>query len=1015
MKKLLSLVIICAMVISIAVPVWANTEDIIFDCPNTVILPPNGRISSFVCTASAGTSPADISVTSGGEYARVYGNRLVLTGKDITEKTSITLLAKAGGISREKTVTVIPPIYDDFDALATGAQPVAKNSSYSWDSVIKYNAAKSKHEAGMYMSASNGRYNGRMYFSEPVDASYGKEINIEFSSGMYYNASIVGGPIGALVNHDTFVESSTYDNSAILAGVTSNCASRQTTQYDFFTMYDKNGSGSINLKDKPVLEDAELDKFFDFRLSVNMVAKTYDLYIDEKKVLDDYAFNTAAESTQIKSILWQSNFDDVAVYTGDLEPETGSDIPEKIIAPPSGVVSKIPMDIGDTYTCTPESDDYDLSYDNGYLYITGNGQETSSAASLSLTGKNITLEKELIIKPAIEDDFNSYTNGAETPTFNVTDSYVWMPSRANASKPSSSPSERYLAASNGRYSGFISLNEKIDQCYSDIVTVEVSVGFYNVSGIAGNLALGLFSNKCYTEPDLQNEADMVSRPNLADANALLGLVNDKVDKDASPFNTYLTYDATGTGSITSRTEAVKTGIEHAEWHDYRFVLDLNNGSYTLYIDSKKTAENYLMNKNALVKEIKSIAFLNPIDNFAIYSGTDKDFTELLDPYIISVDHSQDGVPIYGYYKGGKLTGNIKVTNNYIDSLPVTAITALYKDGTLEAVSVETENIAKGQEKTLSPSVNITDYAGTTVKTFVLDNQSNLSPYMEAENLKGMNYTDDYTVFLIGDSVCQEYDSSKIRPIQGWGYYMQENFGSNVTVENYAVSGWATSQYLEKWPTGASYSNYLWKNILPQIDEGDYVMVALGINDNNSSGTYGTSEAQYKENLKQFYADVNKKGAEIIYITPTTSTGPETEESGKKFYNTWRQRGEWMSQVAQQSGAYCFDLGAYCTTLYNNLMKQYNTEAGLGENDPYGYNKVCYRFNIFRTNLLQSKADGGFGMTEAEIETYGVAKVKKNAIGYDGTHLNDKSAKEIAKIICDNLKTSSDLPIADDIK
>lgn len=984
------------------------SDAITFHCPDTLILPPVGKTSSVECYAYMGDSKAEVTLKGGEKYVSVFGERLALYGGELKEKLSVELSATIDGVTAKKTVTIIPPIADNFDELQPNEKPVASNSAYRWDSSLLYNAQKSS-DGGMYISASAGNpnYNGRLYLTEPVDSSYGETVSIEFSAGMYYGSNITGGIVGGLMNHGA--AGTNYENKAFLAGVTSDFINRQTRQYNFYTLYNENGEGSLTNKTEFVLEDAELDKFFVFRYNVNTVKKTYDLYVDGKLVINQYPMNKDATDFKIESILWQSNFDDVAVYSGEPESASETGLAENIIAPPNGITAKIPCVPTEGMSLIDINSDYDIRLDGSYLYITGNGSDKNSIASFRFSGKNVPFVKQINIKAAVCEDFDSYDSGTSAVGFSSADSYEWMPSRANVSAHNNNIQNKFLSASAGRYSGFLKLKEAIDSNYAETVTVEFKSGFYSGMGIGEGMAMSAFSNNCFNDPVKQPEGDMVTTAKFANESALLAVAGDRKTGNNDTYNTYLCYDSDGIGNIGEKTKKINSDIGMAEWDHYRFVIDMKNGSYKLYINDSPVGGKYALNRNLVLRAIQSFAFTNPCDDFKIYSGIDSDFAEGLSDFECDTEHFQNGRPVYGYYRGGELESRVQIRNNSSSDMSFASITALYKDNTLICADLASDVASENETITLSSTINVTDYASTTVKTFLMQGLDTLKPYGSPDVLKGKTDTEDYTVFLIGDSVCQSYGEESY-PLQGWGYFMQDKFDSHAVVKNYAVSGWATSQYLEQWEVSQSYNKYLWRNVLPQIKEGDYVIVSLGINDNSSNG-YGTTKKQFIENLKRIASDAMKKGAEVIFVTPTIATGPE---GGNSFGNSWGNRGEYVRQAASESGLYCIDLGEYCTEFYTSLMHEYNSEAGLAPDDSYGYNKVCYRFNIFRTNLLQPESEGGFGYTEETIENCLVYHVRKNGRGYDGTHMNVRGAEEIAGIICEFLKKSG-LPIANNLK
>src|SRR5215217_5913641 len=83
------------------------------------------------------------------------------------------------------------------------------------------------------------------------------------------------------------------------------------------------------------------------------------------------------------------------------------------------------------------------------------------------------------------------------------------------------------------------------------------------------------------------------------------------------------------------------------------------------------------------------------------------------------------------------------------------------------------------------------------------------------------------VWLIGDStVCiQPRDRS---PITGWGTPFEEFFDSTVTLKNVARGGRSTRTFI---------SEGRWKAVLDSLEEGDYVLIQFGHNDEAKEPQY----------------------------------------------------------------------------------------------------------------------------------------------------------------------------------
>jgi hypothetical protein len=120
--------------------------------------------------------------------------------------------------------------------------------------------------------------------------------------------------------------------------------------------------------------------------------------------------------------------------------------------------------------------------------------------------------------------------------------------------------------------------------------------------------------------------------------------------------------------------------------------------------------------------------------------------------------------------------------------------------------------------------------------------------------------DAITVFITGDSTVTDQPGGAITC---WGQNITRWFTSAVAVANHAESGETLKGFLKE---------RRWEKLLDSVKPGDYVIIEFGCNDSKKSGpqniypnqdfseTYAEAGTTYKELLKQFAADVQKKNA-----------------------------------------------------------------------------------------------------------------------------------------------------------
>jgi lysophospholipase L1-like esterase len=117
-----------------------------------------------------------------------------------------------------------------------------------------------------------------------------------------------------------------------------------------------------------------------------------------------------------------------------------------------------------------------------------------------------------------------------------------------------------------------------------------------------------------------------------------------------------------------------------------------------------------------------------------------------------------------------------------------------------------------------------------------------------------------TVYLIGDSTIADKSPDKF-PETGWGTPFKIFFDSTVVVENHARNGRSTRTFI---------SENRWQPISDALQEGDYVFIQFGHNDESKEKVDRyTSPDEYKANLKKFIEETRSKKATPVLLTPVT--------------------------------------------------------------------------------------------------------------------------------------------------
>lgn len=116
------------------------------------------------------------------------------------------------------------------------------------------------------------------------------------------------------------------------------------------------------------------------------------------------------------------------------------------------------------------------------------------------------------------------------------------------------------------------------------------------------------------------------------------------------------------------------------------------------------------------------------------------------------------------------------------------------------------------------------------------------------------------VWLIGDST-MSVKETKAYPETGWGMPFVHFFDSTVTIANRAKNGRSTKTFI---------SENLWKGVIENMQEGDYVFIQFGHNDEAKEKVERyTTPDEYKANLTRFVSETRSKKGNPILITPVT--------------------------------------------------------------------------------------------------------------------------------------------------
>lgn len=200
------------------------------------------------------------------------------------------------------------------------------------------------------------------------------------------------------------------------------------------------------------------------------------------------------------------------------------------------------------------------------------------------------------------------------------------------------------------------------------------------------------------------------------------------------------------------------------------------------------------------------------------------------------------------------------------------------------------------------------------------------------------------IFLAGDSTIAIKDT-KVYPETGWGMPFVHFWDSTVTVVNRAKNGRSTKTFI---------SEGLWKSVINEAGEGDYVIIQFGHNDAavTKPERYTTPDT-FKMNLTRFIKEAREKKATPILFTPVSRRKFDKEGKAVETHDIYAAL---VKEVAAQEKADLVDLDELSKALYQQFGPELSKllflqlKPGEHSNYPEGRDDNTH-FNEFGARLV----------------------------------------------------------------
>ena len=214
------------------------------------------------------------------------------------------------------------------------------------------------------------------------------------------------------------------------------------------------------------------------------------------------------------------------------------------------------------------------------------------------------------------------------------------------------------------------------------------------------------------------------------------------------------------------------------------------------------------------------------------------------------------------------------------------------------------------------------------------------------------------IYMIGDSTMANKSLENGNPERGWGQLLPEFFKPEVKIENRAKDGRSSKSFIDEGH---------WQPIVDALQPGDWVIIQFGHNDQKKDKPhlYADPNEEYPRLLTKFVDETRAKGASALLVTSIYRRHFHPDGSPKATLGGYPQT---MRDLAAKLKVPLVDLNAATKDLLKEL----------------GEEKSKALFLHYQPGELSAYPGG-----------------KK-----DNTHLNEKGAREVARLFQESIRSQA---------